>query len=177
MNTQLEDFIKANRSSFDHLDPSPANWEKIKKANRLKIKPYTNRLMVLRSLTAIVIIALGTSLYFSLFSSGEQSPGNQLSAELNETMLYYNTQIAIKKQEVFQLTAQHPGIQEELEKDLEELDAILNELKEDLNDNIDNSEVVEAMIQNYRIKISILEDIQQYMNKKSTPKKNNAYDL
>ena len=33
------------------------------------------------------------------------------------------------------------------------------ELKDDLNDNADNDEVIQAMIQNYRIKLEILEEM------------------
>ena len=39
-----------------------------------------------------------------------------------------------------------------------ELDSVYISLKSDLKDNIANHEVIEAMIQNYRLRISILEE-------------------
>ena len=39
------------------------------------------------------------------------------------------------------------------------LDSAYVELKNDLKDNVDNEEVINAMIQNYRIKLQILEQI------------------
>ena len=52
-----------------------------------------------------------------------------------------------------------PSLQEELNFDMTELDRVYIELKDDLKDNMANQEVVEAIIENYRLKISILEDL------------------
>ena len=43
--------------------------------------------------------------------------------------------------------------------DLNQLDSLYTELKSDLRDNIANQEVIDAMIQNYRLRISILEEL------------------
>ena len=43
--------------------------------------------------------------------------------------------------------------------DLEQLDEVYKELMNDLQDNADNEEVVQAMIENYRIRLQILEQI------------------
>ena len=43
--------------------------------------------------------------------------------------------------------------------DLDVLDQAFSELKNDLAENVDNEEVVNAMIKNYRIKLKILEHI------------------
>jgi Ni,Fe-hydrogenase III component G len=56
-----------------------------------------------------------------------------------------------------------------------ELDNIFKELKHDLKDNAANEEVLQAMIQNYRIKLEILTEILEQLNK-SKNKKNKPYD-
>lgn len=43
--------------------------------------------------------------------------------------------------------------------ELEEMDKAFIELKTDLNENVDNEEVVMAMMENYRLKLKILEEI------------------
>ena len=43
--------------------------------------------------------------------------------------------------------------------ELVDLDQVYNDLKEDLKDNAANEEVIEAMIQNYRLKLDILEEM------------------
>ncbi len=54
-----------------------------------------------------------------------------------------------------------------------DLDVLFKELKEDLNDNADNHEVIEAMIQNYSIKLEILEDM---LNQIKPEQKNNNHE-
>jgi len=52
------------------------------------------------------------------------------------------------------------------------MDSIYSSLRKDLKDNINNKEVVEAMIQNYRIRLDILENmLQQIKGNESTEKK------
>ena len=53
--------------------------------------------------------------------------------------------------------------------DLSELDSIYGALQQDLRDNIANDEIVEAMIQNYILKIEILEDLLDYLDESSSP--------
>ncbi|MGD2034222.1 MAG: hypothetical protein PVF73_04140, partial [Bacteroidales bacterium] len=56
------------------------------------------------------------------------------------------------------------SLEEELQTDLSELDSIYEGLKDDLKDNIANHEVIEAMIQNYRLRIAILEDMLLFLD-------------
>ena len=65
----------------------------------------------------------------------------------------------MRKEEVFRLTASNPEVRHEIDDEMIDLDRAYNELKEDLKDNADNEEVIEAMIQNYRIKLDILEEM------------------
>ena len=52
-----------------------------------------------------------------------------------------------------------PALAEELNYDMTELDSVYTDLKKDLKDNMANQEVVEAIIENYRLKIRILEEL------------------
>ena len=65
-------------------------------------------------------------------------------------------------------------VQADIKRDLSELDAIFLELKKDLNDNANNQEVIEAMIQNYMMKLEILEDMLEQI--KPTKNTNNDYE-
>jgi predicted CopG family antitoxin len=67
--------------------------------------------------------------------------------------------ISQKKEEVFRLTASNPDIRHEIDMEMIDLDQVYSELKEDLKDNAHNEEVIEAMIQNYRLKLDILEEM------------------
>ena len=61
---------------------------------------------------------------------------------------------------------ENPGAQRMLADDMEELDEVYLELKEDLKDNVSNPEVIEAMVLNYRVKLEILEDLLNQLNEK-----------
>ena len=61
--------------------------------------------------------------------------------------------------EVQKYTSNNPEIDKQLNYDLKELDNIYSQLKKDLKDNISNQEVIEALVQNYRLKLQVLEDI------------------
>ena len=46
-----------------------------------------------------------------------------------------------------------------VKEDLNLLDSAYYELQQDLKDNVDSEEVISAMIQNYRIKLQVLEKV------------------
>jgi hypothetical protein len=52
-----------------------------------------------------------------------------------------------------------PEVEKELDSDMARIDSICTDIRNDLKDNVDNQEVIEALIRNYRIKIKILEDM------------------
>jgi hypothetical protein len=68
-----------------------------------------------------------------------------------------------RKAEFIELSGNNAPLRKEINIELSELDKIYRELKEDLKDNADNEEVVAAMIQNYRLKLEILEEILQQL--------------
>ena len=62
--------------------------------------------------------------------------------------------------------------------DLVELDEVFEELKNDLKDDSDNEEVIEAMIQNYRLKLQILNEMLEQLNKANKDEENsNEHDV
>ncbi len=88
-----------------------------------------------------------------------------------EAEFYYTSQIAETKEAVFYLTSNNHSLRNDINTELLDLDKVFQELKNDLNDNADNEEVIVAMIQNYRLKLEILKDILHQL--KSTDDKNN----
>ncbi len=78
---------------------------------------------------------------------------------LFEAEAYYTAQINTRKQEVFQLAGSNKQLIQDINIEFEELDQVLEELKQDLNDYTATEEIIEAMIQNYRLKLMILEDM------------------
>ena len=88
-----------------------------------------------------------------------QEPLNNEMNELAEATQYYSNQIENKKEEILNCVAYDPEIDKEIMNEFTPLDAAFNELKKDLNDNANNTQIMEAMIQNYRTRLDILSDI------------------
>ena len=160
MNDRLEEFVKANRESFNRHEPDPSIWLKINSG----VPPVEKRLPLkwLRYAAAIALIFAGFSagVYYLGFGGGEN--GNiqsEISQEMQEVELYYNVLVKEKYNELKTYLVNDQETLETLLKDMQELDVIYEELKVDLNDDVSNPEVIEAMIQNYRIKLEILEEL------------------
>ncbi|WP_430816007.1 hypothetical protein [Carboxylicivirga sp. RSCT41] len=160
MKDRLKEYIDQNREAFDSLDAPARAWDAIDtQLNGHKHK----RLTILRYSSIAVAAALaGIMIYVAVLQPGNTSQVSEVSY-MNETELYYSTEVNQKRALVYQMSAQYPELQTEMDNDLAELDTIMAEIKRDLKDNVDNAEVVEAMIQNYRMKLSILEDIMQFL--------------
>jgi hypothetical protein len=96
--------------------------------------------------------------------------------ELIEAEAYYTSQIDMRKEEVFRLTASNPEVRHEINNEMIDLDRVYTELKEDLKDNADNEEVIEAMIQNYRLKLDILEEMLVRLKQSNESQKEESHE-
>jgi hypothetical protein len=181
---KLEKFIRDNRESFDEHEPSPELWDKINKPEskgriiNINWKSYASK-------AAAVVVIFISSYYFHEYRSNRKAndvaentnsaiENDPLYKDLIEAEFYYTAQIDERKNELFMLAGNTPGLKKEVNIELEDLDAIFRELKEDLKDNAYNQEVVEAMIQNYMLKLEILEDILNQI--KSSQEKNDIHE-
>ena len=122
------------------------------------------------SRAAAIAFIFTASYYFHEYPSGINNEQQEMAAEsaiendpvyreFAEAEQYYTSEINSKRAEFFLLTAESPELQKDITNDLTDLDAIFLELKADLKDNAANEEVIESMIQNYMLKLEILEDM------------------
>lgn len=186
---KLEKFVAEHRSEFDDLEPSPALWEKINPKHPKVIHIDWKRVMM--RVAAIVVIFI-SSYYFHDYMQNRNSEKNltaeesvnadkQLFNDLMEAEVYYTSVINSKQDEFYTLAASKPLLRQEISYELGELDKDFRDLKEDLKDNADNEEVIVAMIQNYRLKLRILEEtltqLQQSNNEKNNQDENKSVSL
>ena len=166
MKDRLEKYIEDNRNEFDMREPSADLWNKIA-ANQNQPKVRRLNASVLWRVAAVIVIFLTGFLVQEIrYNIGgdntlqmAQEKQEVVIPELQETEAYYAHQVSMMMNEVERYSVNDPGIYEEVKYDLTELDSVYSELKEDLKENVANDEVIEAMIQNYRIKLQILEDL------------------
>ncbi len=176
MKDRLEDFIRENRLEFDSIEPSEELWEgienKLDKGRKISWNYLSGRVAVV---AAIFIISFMAQRFFMNSLDYNEIP------EIVEAESYYSGLINTKLNEVKPMLVEFPEIEQELNADLSELDSVYTSLKDDLKDNIANQEVIEAMIENYRLRIEILEEMMHFLNKddeKHTNKNNTSeYEL
>lgn len=167
MNTnRLEDFVKANREEFDNLEPSEKVWKNIeentRKARKLSPVFYLLRVAAVVILVAgfsVVLIEIGT------FKTGQMAKrADPEMVELIEAEAYYASQVNEKMEEIRKCYDMHPELKEEIEGDLSELQQMYNLLKSDLNENVAKKTVIEAMIENNRYRLKMVDEVLEQIN-------------
>lgn len=164
MKDSMKDFIQQNKEAFDQHEPSPGLWEKIEGQ---KIKPI--RMVSLASVlrvAAVAVILIGTGIFFLLQEDPtvevaeepqKEEPVqplslSQMSAEMAEVEVYYVSQIQDKMQQLSNFEMDPSMLQE-----IEILQQDFEALRKELGQGADRAKIVEAMIENYRLRIEILE--------------------
>ena len=158
----LEEYIMKHREEMDRYKPSAGIWRKIR--NGLKPGKYPGWI----SIAAMIAVILGATAVFlkpgikshdKLIMESKNQMTISNNNQLRETEIYYNNLANTLYREATPMLTKNPEIQKELVTDISQIDSICSEIKKDLKDNIDNQDVIEALIQNYRLKIDILEDM------------------
>lgn len=180
---KLEKYIVDHRDEFDQFEPDPAFFERISKPSDV-VRMFNWKSMLWKA--AAVLVIFTASYFFHDFMSTrlhEQSTAeveteagqpSEMIKMMIEAEAFYTAQIADRRTELNLLAQDQPEIHREINHELLELDSVYADLKRDLKDNASNEEVIEAMIQNYRIKLDILEDVlQQLRAAKNEETKNN----
>ncbi|MGA2407060.1 MAG: hypothetical protein ABSF81_09965 [Bacteroidales bacterium] len=180
---KLEEHIRQNREDLDRYNPPSGMWRRIRK-NLRKDKSSTKKWL---PIAAMIVVILGTAVVFfrpeRRWSEKNREKRNdegltQLNPQLKETEIYYNNLVNSLYKEATPLLTKNPEIKKELNTDLSQLDSICSDIKKDLKDNISNREVVEALIQNHRIKIRLLEDMLTILKEnENNPEKKKSYEL
>ena len=177
---KFEKFIQENRQGFGPDEGAPDVWAKITKRAPEARQIHINWRTVVSRAASVVVIFVASYYFHAYMSAGDNDRGmlteenlqSPLFKELLEADLYYTAQIKYKKQELFNLANVSPGLQMDVNNELADIDVILLELKEDLKDDADNQEVVEAMMQNYMLKLEILEDMLEQIKRKNNKNNN-----
>ncbi len=162
---ELERHILNNREGMDIHDPDPGLWSRI--GDRL---PHVRRPLqsyLWRAAAALFVAALCTAAIVTAIRAAGRLNDPQV-AEVRETRQYYDSRIQSLYMEAAPLLTANPDIGRELTAGMGELDSLSKEIISDLSDNIASSEVVEALIRNYRLRIELLEDMLFLMKENQT---------
>ncbi len=165
MEDKFEKFITENREAFDIHDPNPKIWNQIQ--GNLRFKSKSGWKQILQKAAVVAVIFAASYLVNEMvhrYQQGERKSDRAVAKTnaapgLKEAEAYYTNLLNQKMDELKPVMANCPALAEELNYDMSELDSVYTDLKKDLKDNMANQEVVEAIIENYRLKVRILEEL------------------
>ena len=166
---KLGKFIQENRPAFDDLLPSPELWDRIGKEIHTKRNRQIPGLNSWFWRAAVLVFVFATSWFLHDYVDHHKGPSktpatasssnSALLNELEDGEAYYTAQISNKQLELEKYTKEHPEIMDDLKREFRELDRDNLQLKEDLVESNANEKVIEAIMQSYRVKLQILEQV------------------
>ncbi|HNW74542.1 MAG TPA: hypothetical protein PKN44_13015 [Bacteroidales bacterium] len=170
---RLEDFIEEHRPEMDGAEPGEGHFERFalklqQDADRPRSQP--GRFYVLK-LAAVILVLITVGVIATEFIAGsfmqrifKTNETSHLTPELKEAIQYYNDQTLDKLGQLEILARTSPEVrkmQATVLRDLDNLDAATNDLQKSLGENPGNERLQAAIIQNQRMKESILNTILQ----------------
>ena len=172
--TKLERFIRDNREDFDHHEVPAGLWAKIDKSlgedesqqssvgnteihSNTTIKIITNWKKIW-AIAASIILLIGCFSIFYLKNNPEST--EQIVAEVapqyNDKMVQYASLIETKREEIREIEMHDPVMYKEFATEIEKLNQDYQNLQDELPQTPNQGELVEAMIQNLRVQLDIL---------------------
>lgn len=167
MKDKLKSHINKNRSEFElYQTDIEGIWSEIEDAlekNRPNQFKWRTVLKVAASIMLVFVVGFLAIRYVDNIRKYEDGFSlAEISPELAEAEFYYSRLV----DEKFALIrSNNDQLGPLITQEFEVLDSAYQDLKNDLKDNMDNEEVINAMIQNYRIKLQILEQILDNMER------------
>lgn len=163
MKDRLKQFVEQERKDFEvyELDVDLA-WDRIEtqldeKHGKTRHFPWKVILKVAVVLLIVTVFAFGYYINTQRISMDQQGIAlHNLSSELADTEAFYTSRIDEK---IDLIKVETGDLDTEVMIQLELLDEEYLSLKNDLRDNADSEEVINAMIEYYRLKLSLLEKI------------------
>ena len=177
----LEKFIRENRKEFDVHLPSDQVWNRIEHGiHNPASKKGKSRIITMRWVSAIaasVILAMFAWNFFESNSGVDAKLTNvdpfieEIDPGFAQQVRFVNLQIQEKQAELRALVKNDPEIGENLLKNLEHLNASYDALRINLEENINQEVLLQAMIENLNLQLTILNQqlnlIQQIKNENS----------
>ena len=158
----LEGFIKNNKALFNTEEPPEGHFDRFQA--KLDRKSGKSRSLLYRSMKYAAVIVLLISGYFAYDKADIFNKNEELAENINEeedfteVANYYDSQIDQKFEELNNITCKPGDGQKEIvNNDLNELLESYNELENELISNPENPMVRNAVINNYQMRIEILD--------------------
>ena len=167
----IEQYIKDNLDQFESAEPGTGHFKRfedrlaagqVMKSTRFSRPqmPKIAALIIVLISISVFVFDMATRSISERFAAGRQ--GTELPAEIREAVQYYDRQATVRITALDKLAA-NSGAADDLKaaalKEIRELDASTDELKNSLAMNPGNEQVLDAIVRNQRMKETMLNTI------------------
>lgn len=161
MSSRLEDFIRNHKEEFDDKESSDMVWARISK--ELDKDPSKSPVVWNWTWRVAAVFFFLTSAWF-LFekvvqqreNGGQEVAMSDDYREFIEVDQYYTALISSKKQEIEDFRLANTDLEEEFLQDVNKLDSMYVELKDELKNFQYNEKLMDAVIRNLQLRVEIL---------------------
>ncbi|MEM8894154.1 MAG: hypothetical protein AAGC88_06220 [Bacteroidota bacterium] len=161
---KLEEFIRKNQDEFDETPNESRIWNAIEDqlesgaVDRAEVQNTPSRAKdygQLWKIAAMLLLMLSSVLAYLQWHSSNNDD-TSFDPEFANAEMYYNQMIDQKKEEIRAYTVSNPELGRSFSSDVEHLDQMYEELKQQANATGSQEMVINAMIQNLQLRIEIL---------------------
>ncbi len=184
MSDRLKEFISKHEAEFDQ-EPRDGHLERFKQLNIQKnVVPRKGQDFTVWKMVAMLVVILGVGYLF--FNLGKMQATNNLVAdnyleesrmEMTEAEIFFSEKVATKKQEVLAFSEVNDPATQQIMLELDKLELQYMDLKEELTINSDNPQIINAMVENYRSRFSLLEKLLEQLKKANTIKQKHHVEV
>ena len=167
----LEKYIKDHRDEFDSNEPEPDHFRRFEQRlnGQPELKPIRHNRYRLLKIAALIIMLISVSVFVFDFATREirerfaaEKQGRELPVEIREAVQYYDNQTRTQLAAITKLAANREDasvLNTSALKEISNLDATTEELKNSLAGNPGNEHILDAIIRNQRMKETMLTNI------------------
>jgi hypothetical protein len=188
MSDKLKQFISENEQHFDSV-PTTGHFERFKRLQEQNITPIRSKKSVATPIflkvAAILVLVFGIGwMVFNLGKIQGAQEFNHLAQtqtvdnqELSDAEFFFSEQVNLKKKEVLAYASSNNDATQQIMQELEKLELQFLDLKEELAINNNNEQIINSMIENYRMRLSVLERLLKHLKKSNVIKQKHHEDI
>ena len=179
MDDRLKHFIDNHRDEFDIYEPPPSIWKGIEEeffpGGRL-LSSFFPVLKVAAVIAVLLTVSFLAVRQLMTLVEPEERIVNNINPDAARQQAQYISLIEVKRSELRELQRTEPDLYAEFAKEVENLEASYFNLKSELAAAPDQALVLEAMVQNLRHQIELLNRQLQIINIIEKAKKERSYE-
>lgn len=173
--SDLEKYIKAHREEFDLVEPQSGHAERFALQMEKQLHgDHKSRMLFWRiAASVIILVVLSLSIWLPKMDNPENVQYSSLSlsdisTEFAEVENYYKSRLEEESKKLEALSTNDPEVAA-YQKEIENLGIIYSDLEKQLYQSGTHEQVIQAMIENLRLRLTLIENLE----KKNSTESNN----